>query len=66
MESADKLTHLGEEELQHDSPKHRSQGSFDSNDSGSASNTSATSKDSLPPNKKLPTFTNEVVVIRPE
>lgn len=45
--------------------KVRSEGSFDSNDSSGGSNTSATSKDSVP-NKSLPTFTNEVVVIRPE
>ena len=46
--------------------KPRSEGSFDSSDSSLASNTSATSKDSVPPVKNLPTFTNEVVVIRPE
>jgi hypothetical protein len=45
--------------------KERSAGSFDSSDSG-ASNTSANSKDSVPPTRNLPTFTNEVVVIRPE
>lgn len=47
-------------------PKQRSNGSFDSSDSSVGADLSTHSKDSHSEDKKFNTFTNEVVVIRPE
>ena len=59
MESIETNSSGHEQELS--AKKQRSQGSFDSNESGSGSSQEGATK-----SKGLPTFTNEVVIIRPE